>query len=210
MVIVLRTALLGGARVEKTVVAASVFVDTLTTMACGALLATLALAWRGSTSREVLLVGLAMFVITGLPAIPAVFAQLVNLLGISRINPANGRATAGRAAERIAARLVVDRRRLAAARDQFVGRAASDWRHRRWPLGQLATTTAAAALAVVAGFLTMIPGGFIGREFVLTELLAPAYGPALAALSAILLRLVWLVAEVVVSCILYFLARGER
>ena len=66
---------------------------------------------------------------------------------------------------------------------------------------------AAVATSVVAGFLSFLPGGGIGvREWVLDQLLATDYGPAAAILSALLLRAVWLVTEVVGSAILYLVA----
>jgi uncharacterized membrane protein YbhN (UPF0104 family) len=64
--------------------------------------------------------------------------------------------------------------------------------------------TAAVAVAVVGGFVSMIPGGLLVREAVLTGLLTRQLGdPALALIAAAALRLVWLVAEVLISSILY-------
>ena len=63
--------------------------------------------------------------------------------------------------------------------------------------------TAAVALGVLAGFLTFIPGGLGGREYVHTQLLLPVYGPVAALYSAVVLRVVWLVSEVAVSGLLY-------
>ncbi|MCA9267324.1 MAG: hypothetical protein KDA41_02585, partial [Planctomycetales bacterium] len=74
------------------------------------------------------------------------------------------------------------------------------------PFAMLPLLTAAMALAVVAGFVSMLPGGVGVREFVLNALLAPIFG-RLAIVSVILLRLVWLLAELVVSGILYVLGR---
>jgi uncharacterized membrane protein YbhN (UPF0104 family) len=61
---------------------------------------------------------------------------------------------------------------------------------------------------VVLGFLSFIPGGFGVREMVLLPLLAPAFGEAGALVAAILLRLEWLVSELLVSSILYWGVRG--
>lgn len=204
MVVVLRTSMLGGAAIETTVVAASIFIDTLTTMACGALLATVVLAWKQALEKQTWILALGMFLVTGLPAIPAVFTWVIRLLGIGRINP--------QAADRlrgVPARVLVFGWLIIAG--GWILQGLSLWAVLRaldagqpTPLAELPLLTASAGLAVVAGFLTMIPGGFVGREFVLTELMAPAYGPALAALSSIVLRLVWIMAEAVVSCILYF------
>ena len=63
--------------------------------------------------------------------------------------------------------------------------------------------TATVGLAMVAGFLSLIPGGLGVRDWILMTLLAPQYGAQLAVVSAVLLRIVWLLSEVVVSAILY-------
>jgi len=59
------------------------------------------------------------------------------------------------------------------------------------------------AIAVVAGFASMLPGGLGVRDLVLTELLAPSCGAANALVAAVLIRLVWLVSELAVCVILY-------
>jgi uncharacterized membrane protein YbhN (UPF0104 family) len=72
----------------------------------------------------------------------------------------------------------------------------------------LALCTAAASLATVAGFLSLLPGGILVREAILVVLLAEiGYERADALIAAVLLRVVWLAAEVVISTLLYFGAR---
>jgi uncharacterized membrane protein YbhN (UPF0104 family) len=64
----------------------------------------------------------------------------------------------------------------------------------------IALVTAVVALATVGGFLSFLPGGLGSREWILVETLGPALGPgrmADAAVAAILLRLVWIIAELV-------------
>jgi len=56
---------------------------------------------------------------------------------------------------------------------------------------------------MVAGFLSLIPGGAVVRELILAELMVPEFGSAVALLSAVVLRLVWLLAELLISAILY-------
>ncbi|HTU27525.1 MAG TPA: hypothetical protein VMF30_19100, partial [Pirellulales bacterium] len=67
-----------------------------------------------------------------------------------------------------------------------------------WPLH-----TAVVALGVVGGFLAFFPGGIGIREFVIIEVFTPVYGPTNAVVSAILLRFVSVVSDVLVSIILY-------
>ena len=70
---------------------------------------------------------------------------------------------------------------------------------------QLPLMIACVALATVAGFLSLIPGGLGVRELVITELLDPVYSGAVSLSAAILLRVVWLVSESLLSAILYSL-----
>ena len=71
---------------------------------------------------------------------------------------------------------------------------------------------ASVSLAMVAGFLSLIPGGLFVRDGILAELIEPYFrlvatplpADVTAGLSAVLLRIVWLVAELVISGIVYF------
>lgn len=67
----------------------------------------------------------------------------------------------------------------------------------------LPVVTAGLVLAVVAGFVSLLPGGAGVRELVMITVLAPQFGELAAVLSALLLRLVWLLTELIVSLILY-------
>ena len=68
------------------------------------------------------------------------------------------------------------------------------------PIADLPLCMAAVGLAVVAGFLSFLPGGAVVREAVLLELLVPRYGAATAVVGAIMLRLAWLGAELLRLC----------
>jgi uncharacterized membrane protein YbhN (UPF0104 family) len=63
------------------------------------------------------------------------------------------------------------------------------------------------ALATVAGFLSMLPGGIAVRELVVITLVAPVYGEVAAVVSAVFLRVVWLLSELGISTILYVMGR---
>jgi hypothetical protein len=67
---------------------------------------------------------------------------------------------------------------------------------------------ACVSLAVVAGFLSLIPGGAGVRELILGVLIAQQFGQAAAVLTAVMLRLVWLVSEVAISTVLYAVGRS--
>ena len=72
-------------------------------------------------------------------------------------------------------------------------------------LRALALLTAMAALSTVGGFVSFIPGGLGAREWLLLELLEPWIGPAQAIVVAVLLRLVWIVAEVAAAGLFWLL-----
>jgi hypothetical protein len=70
--------------------------------------------------------------------------------------------------------------------------------------------TAAVALATVGGFLSFLPGGMGSREWILVEMLGPALGSegmSVAAVAALVLRIVWIVAEVIGSALFWLLDR---
>jgi len=71
------------------------------------------------------------------------------------------------------------------------------------PVAQLPLYVASVSLAMVAGFLSLIPGGAAVREAVLAELLVPHFGEVTALVSALLLRLVWLASELLISGIMW-------
>ena len=59
------------------------------------------------------------------------------------------------------------------------------------------------ALATVGGFISMVPGGLGTREWILVETLGPMIGSSQAIVAAILLRMVWLAAEIAASGVLW-------
>jgi uncharacterized membrane protein YbhN (UPF0104 family) len=86
-----------------------------------------------------------------------------------------------------------------------------------WNSDVLGRLTAILALSYVAGFLIPVPGGLGAREFFLRLLLVPELAALLsgtddesrklAALTAVVLRLVWTVTELVVSGVVYWFPR---
>ena len=201
MVVLLRTGLVQSERVSKTVAATSVFVETLSMMAVGAFLASVILLVT-SKHWPLTCLALGLMVFSGLPTLPPVFRIVVRSLRVQRANPHIEQAIKG-----------VDWRLMATGWVSisvgwvFLG--LSLWATLKSlpavdvSLGTLPLLTAAVALAMVAGFLSLIPGGLGVRDWILMELLAPQFGVDVALVSAILLRLAWLLSELVISAILY-------
>lgn len=204
LVIVLRAGLIRSNRVDTTLAAVSIFYETFTMMAVGAMVAgaVIVVMFRHQTTLALIAAGMA--VMAGLPVLPPVFQRLARLAGIGRKDPTVtaklaqvSYGTVAGGASGIALGWVLTGLSLWAALR------AGGFASNEGTLHDMGLCVATAALAVVAGFLTLMPGGAGVREFVLIELLASPFGEAGALVSALVARLVWLVAELVISGILY-------
>lgn len=203
LVVVLRTDLVRSPRVSTSVAATSVFVETLTMMGVGAFIAA---ALLGALFREhvwLIALALGLMIAAGAPTLPPVFRRLVRLVGVRRVDPDIDAALAG-----LDYRLMSFGWITVAAGWCLLG--VSLWLVLHaigapvtFTPDDLALVTACVALAMVAGFLSLLPGGIGIREFVVMTLLAQPFGAGAAAVSAILLRLVWLLGEVILAGVLY-------
>ena len=203
MVIVLRTGLIRSHRVDTGLAVAGVFLETLTMMAVGACLAVPILAIWLSGDLRLTAAAVGMAIVAGLPTLPPVFSRLARLLGVGRSNPAVAQRLAG-----LSYKLLVGGWLAMIVGWAFMG--ASLWAVLRAVgipadlAANLHLYTAAVAMAVVVGFVSMIPGGLFTRDAALAVLLTPmTSGGVTTAIVAAVLRLVWLVAELAISAILY-------
>lgn len=211
MVVVLRTSLVRSPRVQAAAAAVSVFVETLTMMAVGGLTAAVLL---GALYREHLwLLGLAIALAAcaGVPTWPPLFRRIVLLAGVKKADPKIETSLQG-----IDFRLMGQGWLMIGVSWWLMG--LSLWAilealpgTTAIPFTQaLPLLTACVALAMVAGFISLLPGGVGVRETVVMTLLAPVYGPADAMISAVLLRLVWLASELAAGAVLYPLRRNDE
>ncbi|MBM4004890.1 MAG: flippase-like domain-containing protein [Planctomycetes bacterium] len=221
MVVLLRTRLVHSARTEQTPAAVAIFVETLTSLAVAATLSAAYVAVQFRHHRW--LFGAAIVAAFGMTLIvvPRVFRALVRLLKIRRLNAEIDRQLLG-----ISWPLLVTGWVTIAA--SWVVMGLSMWcaimaiadcvplphaTIARVVMVQrvLPLLTACAALSVVAGFVSLIPGGIGAREIVVSEMLPTLLGPPGAVLTAIAVRILWLLAEVLVSAIIYPMSpRGTR
>lgn len=210
MVVVLRTGLIHSHRVHAGVAAVSVFFETLTMMATGAFLAAAILAVWLRGHGFLFFVSVGLMAVAGLPTLPPVFRRLVRLVGVGKSDPAALDRLDNLGYGTLLTGWVVMSVCWVLLGLSFWAVLEAMRMPNLEPLGELARYTASVALAMVAGFLSLIPGGAVVRELVLTELMTPYFSQtaplipaAVAALvSAVLLRVVWLVAELGVSGIL--------
>ena len=204
MVVVLRSGLIRSDRVDTATAAVTVFMETLTQMTVGAGLAGAIIAFRYSHHRPLLLLALVLMTAAGLPTVPAIFRRLVRLFKVARVSPEIDRQLEG-----IGLRVV-----LFGWIGNLIGwilLGFSLWALIRGlpvatpvslsSIDSHALLTAAVALAVVSGFLSLIPGGLGVRELVLIPLLALELdlGILAAVVASITLRLVWLLSELLVA-----------
>ena len=222
MVVVLRAGLVRSHRVHTGIAAASVFFETLTMMAVGSFLAAAVVSWRLFRGEielglqldpRLILVGtLGMMLVSGVPTLPPVFRRLVQMFRIGKGDPEVSAQLAGLGY----GTLLVGWIAMTAA---WLLMGASLWATFRAMglanlelLSQLPDYTAVMALALVAGFLSMIPAGFGVRDLVLMSLNVHLFGisAGAAAVATALVRVVWLLAELVLSGILYFAVRRNR
>lgn len=215
MVAVLRTGVLvqAGCRTRATVV--SVFLETLLFMATGGMLAALLLAasGHGSASYAWLAIGLAMLV--GLPIIPPIARKLAGRVLAGQ--PALGTDPAADPIAGITWRLTAAG--VACSTVAWTVLGLSLWAAVRAvadidvpPITQLPLWIEAVTLPVVAGFLSLIPGGFLVRDALQIELLTPTLPQDIALIAAALWRLISVSAEGAICAILEFsrLYRSQR
>ena len=203
MVMILRIGLLKGPRVDAAVLAFSVFLETLTMMAVGAGLSALILVALYPDQRQLMVVSLIALAVAGIPTFPPVLRRLVKLV------PSKARLSERVPLERVTYRLMAFG--WFAMIIGWVLLGLSMWAVLRslnapelYLARQFPLLIASVAVAMVAGFATPIPGGLGVRELVLAQLVAPTFGDATAVISSALLRVVWLLSEVIVSVILYY------
>ena len=212
MVVVLRAGMVRGPEVDTTIAALCVFIETLTMMAVGGFLGAVLVLFSGSPVGQPWVIyplSIGLMLATGIPTLPPIFRFVVKTLRVSRANADVDRLLErldyGLMAQGWIANLIawpIMGLSLWAALKAMPASAESlqsPWEH-------LPLLTASIALAVVAGFVSMLPGGVGVRELVLNILMAPTFG-RLAIVSIILLRLTWLLAEVGFSSILYVVAK---
>ena len=215
MVVVLRTGFVRGPQVDPTIAALCVFIETLTMMAAGGFLGAVLVLFTGSPIGETWLVyplAIGLMLATGIPTIPPIFRFVVKVLRVSR-----AKADVNELLERLDYRLMAQGWLANLVAWPIMGlslwaalKAMPETEHALGsPWEQLPLLTASIALAVVAGFVSMLPGGVGVRELVLNLLMTPTFG-RLAIVSIILLRLAWLMAEVALSRSLYVSGKRMR
>ncbi|MFO0943757.1 MAG: lysylphosphatidylglycerol synthase transmembrane domain-containing protein [Pirellulales bacterium] len=207
MVVVLRVAELSKFGTQKVATTITIFMETLSTMAVGGAVAAICvflldLDWRIS------LMSLGLLAATAIPTAP----NLLRLI-LKKLQPGIAEETLDQWTQRLNWRLTFKGWGILCftwlgyglslgcvlyglPSTQWLAESASQF----W-----LSVFAACALAVVVGFVSMMPGGAGVREVVLATVLSPVVGPTAALSCAIWLRVTWLFAELVMAGLSYLL-----
>ena len=208
MVVVIRTGWIRSPRTDMTIAAVSVFVETLTMMAMAAFTSAAILLVFYRENIYLLLLAPALMICAGLPTLPPILRRIVRVARVKKINPDIEQALEG-----ISYPLMLSGWSTIFVGWLFLG--TSLWAVLLAIPGVNPTITdlpllvVCVALPSVAGFLSFIPGGLGVRELVATVLLVNALhiSELDAGVSAIMLRLSWLLAEGSILVILYVVSR---
>jgi uncharacterized membrane protein YbhN (UPF0104 family) len=216
LVVIMRAMLVSHLQVKRSLAIVAVFYETFTTMACGAVLSALILIATHREQTWLILGSFGLAAVVGLPTVPFIFVRVLRILRLSPPS-ANSEGAAEEVAESIALHPALLLRGWMTIAIGWALMGASLWATVRaigvedvsfW--SHLPIYTATTALAVVLGFVSMLPAGVGVRDLVLMQLLAPLLsemapnkGQALALIAAVMLRLIWLVAESLLAALLY-------
>ena len=204
MVVVMRVSAIAGPNVQVGAATVAAFIETLVMMAVGGTVGGIIVTCLQLESWVTWL-AVGLVVCTAVPTLPPVFRPIVARIAKTKIGSGKG----------------LDPARI----DWKIMSAGWAWMIPMWggiglsflllilavpggvSQGEVSGTsyllaTAAISLAMVAGFISLLPGGAGVRELVLTTLLAPMIGVAPALAAAVLARIVFLVTEVVIGLLI--------
>lgn len=204
MVIVLRLGALKIYEFKKMATAITIFMETLTMMAVGGAVAAVCLILLNLDWKLTLLsVGLllSMFIPTLPPVLRVVIAKLQSGVSPETLREWTSRIHIGLVLRGWAAMTITWL--LFGLSLLFIlrGLPVAETLETDWPR-MILSSLGACTLAVVLGFVSLLPGGAGVREVVLSTILAPVFGPTAALCAAIWLRITWLATELAVVAIL--------
>lgn len=201
MVIVIRTDMVRGEGVQTGPAAASVFVETLTWLFVGSVIGATLLMVQFREHTGLLIAAGLMTAVAGVFTSPPVFRAVAKRLGVAK----------GRHGETILAGLnwrtlsygwcvmsvgwCLNGLSLWLVLYGIVGNEIG--------IGDYPLTLACVSLATVAGFVSLLPGGLGVRELVMIPFLGARFGSVTAVVAAVVIRLVWLAAELGMSGTIY-------
>jgi glycosyltransferase 2 family protein len=198
---------------------ASVLLETLTLMAAGAALGAALSGFVLHLDRRITMMAVAMAIVAGVPTLPAVARRLAGKAAADfrQVLAHQELSVDTTAAMRLGITYPLLAAGWLAAVVCWTLWGLSLWATLRGigsdvlqPATDLPLLAAAVSLAVVGGFVSMLPGGLVVRDALLLELLSPSCGSANALVASVMLRLVWLVSELGICGILELVRRFNK
>jgi len=216
LVLVIRIGLVKQRVISIRLGVASVLLETLTLMSVGAVLAAVFSPFVLKQDTRLTIAAVITALVVGLPTIPPITRRLVRRLTASKIasDPDDESSAEDQSVieHQITTRLLAKGWLASAVCWIILGW--SMWATLRaigvtsvHPVANLPLLVAVVALSIVAGFVSMLPGGMVVRDALLFELLSTVCGEADALVAAILWRLVSLLAELIICGILEVVKR---
>jgi uncharacterized membrane protein YbhN (UPF0104 family) len=173
-------------------------------MAVGSFVGGALLAFWFRHEHFLMLAALGMMLVSGLPTLPPVFRRIVTIAAGKRVNSeALDRLKQFRYSTLALGWVGIAVGWVLNGMSIYAAIAASGFAVTPDSTEKLLLCIIAGALSTVAGFLSFIPAGAVVREAVLIELFRVPFGDLAALVSSIVFRLVSLVAELLISVILY-------
>lgn len=206
MVIVMRTMSIAGPRVRIPEAVTSVFVETLTWMSVGAVIGAVLVVALHPQSLVLAGLAIAVAIASFLPISPPFLGFVLRRITQARGGPsAVGDVRSFRWRSLAQGWLLMSVGWMLVAASLWAVLKAFPGTHvaaQHFPLALECVT-----LAIVLGFVSMLPGGLGVRELVIVPLLQPEFGAAAALGCAILIRVIWLISE---SGIVGIIQLGDR
>lgn len=208
LVVILRARYVSDEKVDATVAGVAVFVETLTLMAVGAMMASAILLFYVE-HWELLVLAIGLMICSSVPTLPPLFRRVVGIVKNKSGNPELQKAIDGISYSLMGRGwLAISFSWLLFGLSLWAAMRAIPTVH-EVPWNSFPLLVATVSLAMVAGFLSLLPGGAGVRELVVSSLLTPQFGMVIALSAAVILRLVWLVSELTISIILYPMGRSS-
>ncbi len=204
MVVVIRTDVIRDQEIAIGPAAASVFVETLTWIFVGSVIASILIAFRFSDQLALQWTAIGMAVVFGCLTWPPVFRFITGRLAsdASSVSVASLRLRT-----MIFGWCVMTVAWLLNGLSLWLVLASLPGTNTT--IGDFPLALACVSLSTVVGFVSLIPGGIGVRELVMIPLLAPRFETGIAIISAILIRILWMSAELLCSGIIYLAWRTD-
>ncbi|MGB2500324.1 MAG: lysylphosphatidylglycerol synthase transmembrane domain-containing protein [Mariniblastus sp.] len=201
MVVVIRTDMIRGDEVGTAPAAASVFVETLTWIFVGSVIGSLLLVLQFEGQTLLKTIGVLLAVVAGVLTWPPVFRWIALKLGVVK----------GRKAKKLLNGLNFQTMSFGwlLMSMGWCLNGLSLWMVLKGlpetavSISDFSLAMVCVSLATVAGFVSLLPGGLGVRELVMIPLLGSQFGAVTAIVAAIVIRVIWLTAELATSGIIY-------